>query len=50
MAALYQGSFEAILASIHLHYDRLRSVIVCDGSTEEGLADPGVEALEGCIC
>ena len=47
--ALYESSAQPLLASICLHYDRLGSVVVCQGSIEEGLADPGFEALEGCI-
>ena len=41
-AALDEGHTEAVLASISLHYDRLGSVIVCQGSVEKCLADPGL--------
>ena len=46
MATLYEGSTQLILTSVHLHYDRLRSVIVHEGGIEEGLADLGFKALE----
>ena len=38
-----------MLTSVSLHYDQLRLVIVTEGGIEEGLADPGLEVLEGCI-
>ena len=48
--ALYEGGPQLILTSIHSYYNRLGPVIICQGSTEKGLTDPGFEALEGCIC
>ena len=50
VTTLKQGSPQPILTSVCLHHNRLRSVIVHKGCIEQGLADPGFEALEGCIC
>ena len=39
-----------MMTSVCLCYNRFESVIVFQSSIEEGLADPGFEILEGCIC
>ena len=50
LATLDGSDTQAILACICLYYDRLGPVIVHKGGIEECVADPGLEALEGCIC